>query len=92
MTSAHLLLYNSDPFVCRQGPHRVISYPKSDEFSRATKLEVKRLAGDLCWACSTSTPQVCHVFGKEDPQVSTCIKLGGGILSWSARFKLFVRY
>ncbi|KKZ66454.1 hypothetical protein EMCG_07819 [[Emmonsia] crescens] len=44
-------------------------YPKSDAFSRATKLEVKRLAGDQCWACNTSTTQVCHVFGKEDPQI-----------------------
>ncbi|KLJ07253.1 hypothetical protein EMPG_17263 [Blastomyces silverae] len=44
-------------------------YPKSDTFSRATKLEVKRLAGDQCWACNSSTPQVCHVFGEEDPQL-----------------------
>ncbi|EGD86817.1 hypothetical protein H112_05326 [Trichophyton rubrum D6] len=44
-------------------------YPKSDAFSRATKLEVKRLAGGGCWACRASTTQVCQVFGKEDPQM-----------------------
>ncbi|EGE84672.2 hypothetical protein BDDG_07617 [Blastomyces dermatitidis ATCC 18188] len=43
--------------------------PKSDTFSGSTKLEVKRLAGDQCWACGAPNPQVCHVFGKEDPQI-----------------------
>lgn len=43
--------------------------PKSDAFSEAAKLEIKRLADDQCWACLAPMTQVCHVFGKLDPQV-----------------------
>lgn len=45
-------------------------YPKSDVFSAITKLEVKRLSGDSCWACETESPQIAHVVAKEDKQVS----------------------
>ncbi|PKY06594.1 hypothetical protein P168DRAFT_115733 [Aspergillus campestris IBT 28561] len=51
-------------------------YPKSDVFSVTTKLEVKRLSGDFCWACKTESPQIAHVVGKEDKQVSLWSKEG----------------
>ncbi|KAL4944059.1 hypothetical protein BDV06DRAFT_188221 [Aspergillus oleicola] len=41
---------------------------RSDTFSAATRLEVKRLSGDACWACGTLSPQIAHVVGKEDTQ------------------------
>jgi hypothetical protein len=41
-------------------------YPKSDVFSAATKVEVKRLSGDSCWACETESPQIADVIAKED--------------------------
>ncbi|KAI9035265.1 uncharacterized protein KD926_004234 [Aspergillus affinis] len=43
--------------------------PKSDAFSEAVKLEIKRLADNQCWACLAPMTQVCHVFGKLDPQL-----------------------
>jgi hypothetical protein len=48
-------------------------YPKSDQFSVATKLEIKRMSGHRCWACNTLRPQVAHVVGKEDQQVGSCV-------------------
>ncbi|KAL1998337.1 hypothetical protein VTN02DRAFT_6390 [Thermoascus thermophilus] len=43
-------------------------------FSEATKLETKKLCGNDCWACGSSPVQICHVFGKQDPQVPLWIK------------------
>ncbi|CAG8899459.1 unnamed protein product [Penicillium egyptiacum] len=44
-------------------------YTKSDVFSAATKLEIKRLSGDSCWACETESPQIAYVIAKEDKQI-----------------------
>ncbi|KAL4798691.1 hypothetical protein BDV19DRAFT_386166 [Aspergillus venezuelensis] len=51
------------------------SQPRSDAFSAATRLEVKRLSGDACWACGTLAPIIAHVIGKEDNQVSLWIDM-----------------
>jgi hypothetical protein len=32
-------------------------------------MEVKRIAGENCWACSSEPAQICPVVAKEDPQV-----------------------
>jgi hypothetical protein len=52
------------------------SYPKSDDFSTATKTEIKRLAGDSCWVCGFADPQICYVIGKQDKQVRDTIAAG----------------
>jgi hypothetical protein len=52
------------------------SCPKSDLFSTATKAEIKRLAGDSCWVCQSTDPQICDVIGKEDKQVRDTIVAG----------------
>ena len=52
------------------------SYTKFDIFSTATKAEIKRLAGDSCWVCQATEPQVCHVIAKEDKQVRDTIAAG----------------
>ena len=52
------------------------SCAKSDVFSTATKTEIKRLAGDSCWVCQSTDPQICHVIGKEDKQVRGTIAAG----------------
>ncbi|KAF3392074.1 hypothetical protein DPV78_010590 [Talaromyces pinophilus] len=49
---------------------RSSDYPKSDQLSVPTKLEIKRLPGDTCWACNSLSPQIAHVVGKEDQQVN----------------------
>jgi hypothetical protein len=49
---------------------------KSDAFSASTKLEVKRIAGETCWACGNDPAQVCHVIAKEDPQVQLWAEKG----------------
>ncbi|KAL1969800.1 hypothetical protein VTN77DRAFT_7309 [Rasamsonia byssochlamydoides] len=41
---------------------------KSDAFSAGTKLEVRRLTGEDCWACGNEWTHICHVVAKEDPQ------------------------
>ncbi|PGG96989.1 hypothetical protein GX51_07538 [Blastomyces parvus] len=41
---------------------------ESNAFSGATKLEVKRLAGEHCWACGNEPAHICHVIAKEDSQ------------------------
>ncbi|KAN0068118.1 hypothetical protein V8E54_013688 [Elaphomyces granulatus] len=41
---------------------------KSDVFPPAVRTEVKKIAGDKCWACGSEPVQVCHVVVKEDPQ------------------------
>ncbi|OJD17002.1 hypothetical protein AJ78_02891 [Emergomyces pasteurianus Ep9510] len=58
---------------------------KSDAFSAATKLEVKRLAGEGCWACGNESVHICHIIAKEDPQVgnatsATCYRNQANIL------------
>lgn len=52
------------------------SCPKSDVFSIATKTEVRRLAGDRCWACQSAEPQICHIIAKEDKQVDLWFEAG----------------
>lgn len=32
-------------------------------------MELKRIAGENCWACSSEPAQICPVVAKEDPQV-----------------------
>jgi hypothetical protein len=49
------------------------SYPKSSQFSVATKLEIKRLLKHRCWAFNTLYPQIAHIVGKEDQQVGSCV-------------------
>ncbi|KAF7588963.1 hypothetical protein BBP40_004965 [Aspergillus hancockii] len=50
--------------------------PKSDASPTATKTEVRRLAGDRCWACQSMEPQICHVVAKEDKQVDLWFEAG----------------
>ncbi|KAJ5680162.1 hypothetical protein N7536_011301 [Penicillium majusculum] len=57
------------------------SCAKSDVFSTATKTEIKRLAGDSCWVCQSTDPQICLVIGKEDKQVD--LWLNAGLIDFS---------
>lgn len=49
---------------------------KSNAFSEGTKLQVRNLAGDECWACGTISPHICHVFAQEDQQAAIWSDLG----------------
>jgi len=49
---------------------------KSDAFSNSTKLRVKQIAGDECWACGNKPAQICHVIAKEDEQACFWAELG----------------
>ncbi|KAJ5926095.1 hypothetical protein N7516_007868 [Penicillium verrucosum] len=57
------------------------SYTKFDAFSTATKTEIKRLAGDSCWVCQATEPQICYVIAKEDKQVD--LWLNAGLIDFS---------
>ncbi|PYI06724.1 hypothetical protein BO78DRAFT_109942 [Aspergillus sclerotiicarbonarius CBS 121057] len=48
----------------------------STAFSNSTKLRVKQIDGDVCWACTTINPQICHVIVQEDRQVNVWAELG----------------
>ncbi|KAB8227225.1 HNH endonuclease signature motif containing protein [Aspergillus alliaceus] len=52
------------------------SCPESDVFSTATKTEVRRLAGDRCWVCQSTEPQICHVIANEDKQLDVWFEAG----------------
>ncbi|KAE8389608.1 hypothetical protein BDV23DRAFT_194289 [Aspergillus alliaceus] len=52
------------------------SCPESDVFSTATKTEVRRLAGDRCWVCQSTDPQICHVIANEDKQLDVWFEAG----------------
>ncbi|EGC47023.1 conserved hypothetical protein [Histoplasma capsulatum var. duboisii H88] len=49
-----------------------------DAFSAATKLEVKRLAGENCWACGNAPAHICHIIAKEDSQVGNATSATSG--------------
>ncbi|KAB8227564.1 uncharacterized protein BDW43DRAFT_242985 [Aspergillus alliaceus] len=48
---------------------------KSSAFSESTKLRVRQIDGDECWACGTEPPHICHV-AQEDRQASLWVELG----------------
>ncbi|KAG5291647.1 pyruvate dehydrogenase kinase [Histoplasma ohiense] len=57
-------------------PRRSEYFLKSDAFSAATKLEVKRLAGENCWACGSGPVHICHIIAKEDSQAQLWNEFG----------------
>ncbi|KAF9247924.1 hypothetical protein DTO013E5_3119 [Penicillium roqueforti] len=80
-----------------QTPTRAISLPASESsrsasqawshssgvLSVATKLELIRISGKNCWACTTADPQACHVLGKRDTQDNLWAHLG--LINYSLR-------
>ncbi|KAE8381464.1 hypothetical protein BDV26DRAFT_255660 [Aspergillus bertholletiae] len=49
---------------------------KSNAFSESTKLRVRQIDGDECWACGTEPPHICHVVAQEDRQAPLWVELG----------------